>query len=248
MITKINCKMQFYRVNNATEKHYDHQYKDGVNKLTGKFNSDPMDKCGPGGFYFTDRTNLIRYLKDGAYIYEITIPTHANVVDLNGKYRTDCMILGKRYDLTDRSTWDMFDFPANYYFMHVSQYCHLTIEFIRQHATELDWHLMSYHQPVLKSKDAITEFSGYIHWNELSKRTDLDYDTIAYFSDQLIWDTLSRFRMFTLEGVRRFQDKIVWDVCMYDSDEYQQIADEFPDKVNRQIISDYESYKQMCVA
>ena len=89
----------YYKVTNEKENHNGYQYKDGLNILKEKFNSNPENSCVKGGFYFTDYNNLLWFLDYGVYIRKVKIPKDARVVkDLGGdKWRTDKIIFGKKY-------------------------------------------------------------------------------------------------------------------------------------------------------
>ena len=93
----------YYKVTNENEIHHGYQYKDGLNVLKEKFNDDPWASCVPGGFYFTDYEKLPKFLDYGIWIREITIPEDARVIkDTDGnKWRTDKIILGKKYHINN---------------------------------------------------------------------------------------------------------------------------------------------------
>jgi len=96
---KFDYSKTYYKVTTKTENHHGFQYKDGVNVLKQKFNSNPKASCVRGGFYFTDKKNILHFLGYGYWVREILIPTNAQVIlcpDKN-KWRTDKIILEKKY-------------------------------------------------------------------------------------------------------------------------------------------------------
>ena len=100
----------YYKITNAEEKHYDFQYRDGLNRLKGKFNEDQEDPCGPGGLYFCDIKNILEFLDKGIYLREITLPNkdpEFKILKCDNKYRANMIILGKKYSLSDVSTFKM---------------------------------------------------------------------------------------------------------------------------------------------
>jgi|GEM_PF-4079691 len=92
----------YYKITNEKEKHYNFQYKNGLNVLKEKFNNNPLDSCVPGGFYFTDQNNIFGFL-DGYWVREVSIPPDAQVVlDPDGnKWRTDKIIFEKKYTILE---------------------------------------------------------------------------------------------------------------------------------------------------
>ena len=91
----------YYKITNAEENHHGFQYQDGLNVLVEEFNENP-DPCGAGGFYFTDAEHIFEFLEFGIYLREVTLPIDNpafKMVKDGIKYRTNMIILGKRYDL-----------------------------------------------------------------------------------------------------------------------------------------------------
>ena len=100
----------YYKITNAEEKHYDFQYRDGLNILKEEFNDNPYYHCCKGGLYFTDIDHIADFLEYGIYLREITLPINEQnfkMIKDNNKYRANMIILGKRYELKDVSTIKM---------------------------------------------------------------------------------------------------------------------------------------------
>jgi len=123
---KFDYFKKYYKVTSENEIHNGFQYKDGLNTLVEEFNDNPEASCVPGGFYFTDYENLPKFFGYGEWIREVTIPTDAKVVlDPDGdKWRTDKIILGKKYSIkNDFSKWfkkEEFNYKYSY---NLAQYC-----------------------------------------------------------------------------------------------------------------------------
>lgn len=102
----------YLKVTNKKELHYDHQYQPGLNILQGKFNDDPNDLCGPGGFYFTLPDNINNYYDYGINIREIFLPMdnpNFKMINLGHKFRSNMVILGNKYSLLDIKTYQKFN-------------------------------------------------------------------------------------------------------------------------------------------
>jgi len=100
----------YFKITNAKEKHHKFQYYDGLNVLKEEFNDDPHANCVAGGFYFTDAKHIFKFLSYGIYLRKITLPINDPdfkiVQDKNNKWRANKIILGKRYNLIDVSTFE----------------------------------------------------------------------------------------------------------------------------------------------
>lgn len=98
---------KYYKVMTEDEKHYNFQYKDGLNVLRGRFNNNPNASCGPGGLYFTNTNNILKYLSYGTHVREITLPwgnPKFRYVADSDKCRANMLILGKKHDLSKVET------------------------------------------------------------------------------------------------------------------------------------------------
>jgi len=100
----------YFKITNSKENHHGFQYYDGLNVLKEKFNDDPEASCVAGGFYFTDIKHILEFLMYGIYLREVTLPTDdpdfKMVLDENNKWRANKIILGKRRNLCEVSTFE----------------------------------------------------------------------------------------------------------------------------------------------
>jgi hypothetical protein len=93
--------MEFYKILSKDEKHYDLQYKTGLNIDIVPF--DPSGDCRSGGIYFS-REDIFAFLDYGPWIRKVTIPEDARVYENPGqpkKWKADRVILGEREQITD---------------------------------------------------------------------------------------------------------------------------------------------------
>lgn len=104
---KIKPEKIYYKITNKDENHHGYQYKDGLNILEEKFQK--QGSCVPGGFYFTTIEHISKYLNFGCYLREIQLSQESQVIqDPDGdKYRTDKIILGNKYKLSNVKTFEM---------------------------------------------------------------------------------------------------------------------------------------------
>lgn len=107
------CHETYYKLTNKREKHYDFQYKNGLNILTQPFNDNPNDSCIEGGFYFSDAKNIFNFLDFSSYyLRKIKLPTSdpdfKMVRDpLEDKWRCNKIILGERLKLSDPEVYKL---------------------------------------------------------------------------------------------------------------------------------------------
>lgn len=97
---------KFYKITNKNECHNDYQYTDGLNILPDTFIENKS--CGKGGFYFADVKNILKFLDFGIYLREITLPTtnpDFKMVQVDDKYKSNMIILGKKYSLFEPETF-----------------------------------------------------------------------------------------------------------------------------------------------
>jgi ankyrin repeat protein len=88
--------MDFYKILNKEEKHYDLQYQTGLNIDPVQF--DPSGNCKPGGIYFA-KEDILAFLGYGSWIRKVTLPENAQVYENPGepkKWKADRVILGER--------------------------------------------------------------------------------------------------------------------------------------------------------
>jgi hypothetical protein len=86
----------FYKITNTLEKHYDFQYKEGLNILQQQY--DPTEECGPSGLFVTDMYNLPDFFHYGCNIREIHIPKDATIKSFINKHKVDKLIFLKKYN------------------------------------------------------------------------------------------------------------------------------------------------------
>jgi len=92
--------MKFYKITNKEEKHYEMQYKTGLNTDIIKFN--PSGDCESGGIYFS-REHILAFLEYGCWIREVVIPDDVKIYRNPGdpiKWKAHQVILKKRYKIT----------------------------------------------------------------------------------------------------------------------------------------------------
>ncbi len=114
----------FYKITNATECHYDFQYKDELNVLTDDFAES--GSCVTGGFYFTDIHHIFQFLDYGCYLRIVELQRKARLVDCSlersilpltdpdfkcvkdgqNKWRSNKIILKDKMDLWKATTFE----------------------------------------------------------------------------------------------------------------------------------------------
>ena len=102
-----NSQKRYFKITNKDENHNGFQYVDGLNILDKPF--EKYGSCVPGGLYFTDIEHIFEFLQYGIYLREVILPTDDKdfemVADEQNKYRANKIILGKRYDLNDSTSF-----------------------------------------------------------------------------------------------------------------------------------------------
>ena len=117
---KITNRFKYYKVTNKHENHHGFQYIDGLNILKGKFENDPDNSCGSGGFYFTTLEYIPKFYSYGTNIRQISLPESdpdfLMVKDPSGsKWRANKIILGEKYSLLDPSTYKKLNLDITEY-------------------------------------------------------------------------------------------------------------------------------------
>jgi len=91
----------FYKLTNETENHNGFQFQDGLNIDTYPIN---INECSQGGLYFTDKNNILRWIKyngkEMKYIREVEILDDSLIFIEDKKYKTNKFILKQRQELT----------------------------------------------------------------------------------------------------------------------------------------------------
>lgn len=95
--------------------HHNYQYLTGLNILEGKFNDNPRDPTGSGGFYFTTKERIRSYYHLGKKLRIVTLPTDDPRFKMvkfdypyDHDYRSNMIILSEKYSLLDIDTYTKF--------------------------------------------------------------------------------------------------------------------------------------------
>ena len=96
----------YYKITNKDGYYDDHQYIPGLNI------ADKPLELGykvRGGLCFTTIEYIFKFLDDGCFLREVTLPKNCRWVhdDNRDKFWADKIILGKRYDLSDPLTFQL---------------------------------------------------------------------------------------------------------------------------------------------
>ncbi|AYV76494.1 MAG: ankyrin repeat protein [Terrestrivirus sp.] len=82
-MSQIIRQLRYYKVLNPAFQHYTHKYNKGVNIDPHGHLFSKEGSCVKGGFYFTDKDNIFRYLgfgRNDAHIAFLTIPPDSEIV------------------------------------------------------------------------------------------------------------------------------------------------------------------------
>lgn len=95
--------MMYYKITNTNENNNGFQFVDGLNILNNDFNKTTKSCCYDG-FYFTDITNIFKFLDCGIYLREVTLPTENSNFKMikdksDDKWIANMFILGKCHNL-----------------------------------------------------------------------------------------------------------------------------------------------------
>jgi len=94
----------YFKILRENLKHYDMQYKEGLNVDVLPFN--PKPECGEGGLYFTDEQYILDFVDYGSKIAEVTVPEGEMIVPLEEKYKAHKIILSNIRDLWTVETFE----------------------------------------------------------------------------------------------------------------------------------------------
>jgi len=92
----------YYKVLKKDMKHFGHLYKLGINE--DKIQFDPHEICGPGGLYFCNFEDVVRWLTiddDNEYIAEIKLLEDSKVVEQSYKFKTNKFVVQNLVLITD---------------------------------------------------------------------------------------------------------------------------------------------------
>lgn len=123
MDSKNPSQLAYYMITNKNESRFGQYLHDGFNSLIQEFDGDPLNVFGYG-FYFTIKENLKLFLKRGCYVREVFLPTESEgfkmITLTTSTYphriiecRSNMIVLGTRYNLSDFKTLDKFDLFSN---------------------------------------------------------------------------------------------------------------------------------------
>ena len=120
-------KMKYWKITNQDEKHYNMQYKTGLNVDVLPFR--PYGDCEPGGIYYSDTTHILAFLGTpcgpGKWIREVTLPKGELTYENPGhtkKWKAHRVILGERKKITPEVIAELLDLGAD---IHVYNDCAL---------------------------------------------------------------------------------------------------------------------------
>ena len=94
LFNELNGGKKLYKILNHNLRHYDFQYREGLNKDTIMFN--PSYECQRGGLYFCEEKFIIDYINYGIKIATVEILDDARVYVENRKFKANKIILSTR--------------------------------------------------------------------------------------------------------------------------------------------------------
>lgn len=105
----INKNKIYCKITNHLENHKGYQYKNGLNIIKDKFNNDKNDKCGGGGFYFSDLNDILHYHHLGNNLRIVELPfddKDFKVIKIGNdkefKFRSNKIILRNKFTFENR--------------------------------------------------------------------------------------------------------------------------------------------------
>ena len=111
-----------------------------------------------------------------------------------------------RYDLTEAFVRQYWRHIAPEWRWRMSSSTVLSEEFIREHATELDWADISLHQTL--SESFIREFADRVKWGAICVQQTLSEPFIREFADRVKWSKVAAYQQLSDEFVAEFADQI----------------------------------------
>jgi hypothetical protein len=93
-----------YKFTNTEEKHYDHQYVNGLNFDANNF--DISRECSRGGLYFTSAKYIGTWIDGNTYVRNVSIPDDARVCIYQNKIKANKIILGPRNIIYDSDIFE----------------------------------------------------------------------------------------------------------------------------------------------
>jgi len=138
---------KFYKFLNDDLKHYDFEYKLGLNVDILPFN--PIDECSGGGLYFCEESNCHIFWKDyGKKLALIEIPDDARVYVERDKFKADKIIIKDitNFDDVPDSFWINI-LSKNGYAVHQNGY---VLEYVKNQTEEICKLAVQHHGYALK--------------------------------------------------------------------------------------------------
>jgi len=88
----------YYKILDKSMKHYNMQYKEGLNVDIEPFDPSPKRGCG---LFFSDEKNILSFCGHGDLIAEVTVPEGEVIVPVGNKYKANKIILSNIRNLWD---------------------------------------------------------------------------------------------------------------------------------------------------
>ena len=128
-------QIKYYKVTNKNKNHHSFQYRNGLNILTESFDRDGYDETthNTKAGYILDLKNIRKFIEHGVYIREILLPTDDPSFRMiknerGDEYRSNMIILGKKYNMFDIKTIIRFKLYLSSSFVdHVSGNGHVNV-------------------------------------------------------------------------------------------------------------------------
>ena len=127
--------MVYVKLTTKDRVHNGYQYKEGLNCLEGKFNSDNI--CAEGGLYFCDEKDIGKWVNYGNkvmhYIWDVTLFDDSKLVVMGDKLKTDKFIIQNK-----RTIWDDNGLNLRYVVHQTEELCKLAVqEFVKDQTEEI---------------------------------------------------------------------------------------------------------------
>jgi hypothetical protein len=108
--------MNYYKIINKELKHYNMEYKEGLNVCNEEFN--PSGTCIDGGMYFA-REDILAFINYGCYLFEVELLEDSRVYEdpcfFIKKWKTDKFILKNKREINLETIKHLVDEGANIY-------------------------------------------------------------------------------------------------------------------------------------
>ena len=102
---------RYYKITNKDETHHGYKYQDGLNILDKPF--DEIGTSASSGLYFTTIEHVPKFYRLGIHLREVHLPIDDPEFKIvrdpsGGFHRANKIILGKKYSLFEKSTYEKF--------------------------------------------------------------------------------------------------------------------------------------------